>query len=450
MAKAELLSIGTELLLGQITNTNSQFLAKELAELGIDVLYQVTVGDNTGRIVESLRTALSRSDIVISTGGLGPTADDLTHESIAELFNLAMTFDQATLERIEALFRLRGVKMVDSNRKQAQRPEGSEILYNAKGTAPGIIFRPHPDLLEKAGIEDPGRPRLILTFPGVPGEMKSMWAETAVPLFRKHYGAGVVWSIDLKHYGIGESTMAEKYSNLLDMQNPTVAPLAGQGECRLRVTAKAGSVEEAQKLAQPIIEKIKNESGYLCYGINDEHLETVLARLLMEKGLTLSVSESCTGGLVSKRLTDIAGSSAYTGLNLVTYSNTAKSQLLKVASELLEKHGAVSAECAKAMAEGTMKLSGADIGLSITGIAGPEGGSKEKPVGLVYMAVATAKETIVSTKRYPSQFNRSEIRLRSASDALNMVRLYLIDPSLLKEERADQDQSQDQALSPLK
>lgn len=431
MANAEIISIGTELLLGQILDTNSQYISTELANLGVDCLFRSTVGDNMQRIVAVLRQALNRSDVIITTGGLGPTADDLTHESIAELFKVDMEFDSESLERISSFFQKRGVHMVESNKKQAYRPRGAAVLPNPVGTAPGIVWSLNKDELLKAGIDHPERPRYILTFPGVPPEMKRMWGETARPFLADLFGPSVVWSQELKHYGIGESTLAEKYGHLLNYNNPTLAPLAGAGECRLRVSAKAATAEEAQELARPIIEQIRRESGHLCYGTDGDTLESVVADLLKNGCLTVGVAESCTGGLVSKRLTDIPGSSAYVKLNVVTYANEAKHSLLNVSQEILDKFGAVSAECAEAMACGMRNLSNADFGLSVTGIAGPDGGTEDKPVGLVYFGLATRDTIHVTRHQFPAQLGRESIRYWSASAALNMLRLYLLDPSLL-------------------
>ncbi|MBX9687452.1 MAG: competence/damage-inducible protein A [Candidatus Obscuribacterales bacterium] len=429
MASAEILSIGTELLLGQILDTNSQFISIRLANLGIDCLYKSTVGDNVQRIIAAYKQALDRSDLVISTGGLGPTADDLTHECLSELFKAELVFDQASLERIESFFKKRGIKMVESNKKQAYRPAGADILFNPTGTAPGIIWSLSEDLLERAAISNPKKARYIMTFPGVPSEMKRMWTDSAEPFLAEKFGPSVVWSQELKHYGIGESNLAEKYAELLSGSNPTVAPLAGTGECRLRVSAKSSDIEAAKKIAAPVIERIRKESGTLCYGVDNDSLESVLAELLKKKGLTLSVAESCTGGLLSKRLTDIDGSSAYVKLNLVTYANEAKIEQLKVGPEIIEKHGAVSSECALAMALGVRALAKSDLALSITGIAGPSGGSDEKPVGLVYFGLSAAQSSHVIKRQFPEQLGRDGIRQRAASEALNFLRLYLLNPA---------------------
>ncbi|HEY9778291.1 MAG TPA: competence/damage-inducible protein A [Planktothrix sp.] len=428
MPSAEVLSIGTELLLGQVLDTNAQFMAIELARLGLNSFFRTTVGDNKERIKECLKRALERSDIVITTGGLGPTPDDLTTECIAELLEAKMEMDETVVERVRAFFRTRGYPMPESNAKQGLRPIGAEILPNPIGTAPGIIFALTPERLSQVGIKAE-TPRLILTFPGVPSEMKGMWRETAEPLLFKKFGGTTLWSCELKHYGIGESALAEQYRHLLDMENPTVAPYAGRGECRLRVTARGSSVEEAQRVAMPVVEEIRRGSKHRLYGTDDDLLETAVGRLLIERGFTISAAESCSGGLISTRLTDIPGSSKYVNLNLVTYSNEAKVKLLGVSEELLAEHGAVSAECARAMAEGVRRLTGASVGVSTTGIAGPDGGSEDKPVGLVYLGISAGDDFYRSNKfLLPANFSRNEIRFRTASEALNMVRLYLLNP----------------------
>jgi nicotinamide-nucleotide amidase len=429
MPSCEILSIGTELLLGQILNTNSQFLSEELAAIGINCYFQTTIGDNVDRIKFAMKQALSRSDIVLITGGLGPTADDLTTECLAETLGVGMTFDAEVMQRIESFFKTRGVSMPESNRKQALRPEGSELLPNPRGTAPGALWCIGTELLRKADITNPDRERIVMTFPGVPGEMKAMWRETAVPFLTKRFGNNVVWSCDLKHYGIGESALAEKYSHLLGMSNPTVAPYAGRGECKLRVTAMAGTIAAAENLAKPIIDEIISASGTFFYGRNDDTLEVVVGRLLTERKLTIAVAESCTGGLVSKRLTDVPGSSNYVHLNVVTYANEMKEKVLGVRIETLIKDGAVSEQCVKEMAEGIRKFAAASIGLSVSGVAGPGGGTEDKPVGLVYLGLAHDQGTDVRKLMLPAHITRQEIRQRSASEALNMVRLYLLQHS---------------------
>jgi len=431
MPNAEILSIGTELLLGEVLDTNSKFFATELARLGIDCYYRVTVGDNKERIKGTLKQAFDRSDIVITSGGLGPTADDLTTECIAEFLKLPMVMDDAVLKDIERLFAERHLNMPETNKKQAMRPQGSGVLHNPNGTAPGLMWVIPQDVLANAGVENPERKRAILTFPGVPSELVSMWMLSGAGFIADNFLTGAIFSIELKHYGIGESALAEKYGHLLEGNSPTVAPYAGQGECRLRVAAKANTIEEAKALVTPVAEQIRRESGMLCYGQDEDTLESVVGQLLIQHNLTLSVAESCTGGLVSKRITDVGGSSQYVKLNVVTYANEAKHALLGVSQEILDRFGAVSEECAIAMAEGVAKLSGADIGLSITGIAGPSGGTPDKPVGTVFLGLFSNGQMDTKELTLGSKLSRQEIRFRTSSAALNMVRLHLLSRALV-------------------
>jgi len=431
MSVAEILAVGTELLLGQILDTNSQFLSEELARLGIDCYYHTTVGDNKARVRDCLKTALSRSEIVITSGGLGPTPDDLTMECIAEVMGAEQIIDDEILKGIKSFFTERGVVMPENNTKQALRPVGADLLPNPTGTAPGIIWTITPARLKEAGINSIAQletqNRYIITFPGVPSELKNMWATTVCDFLQVKVVGATIFSVELRHFGIGESALAEKYSDLLAGSNPTVAPYAGHGECRLRVTAKSFDLDSAKKLAEPIVADIQARSGTFCYGTDSDTLESVVGDLLKKQHLTISTAESCTGGLVSKRLTDTAGSSEYVSLNVVTYSNDAKQKMLGVTDEILANHGAVSAECAEAMAHGVRKLSGADVGIGVTGVAGPGGGTAEKPVGLVYLGLSTGDKYIERKLSLPARLGRKEIRHRTANEALNMVRLYLLE-----------------------
>lgn len=431
MSIAEILAVGTELLLGQVLDTNSQFLSDELARLGIDCYYHTTVGDNRGRVGRCLKTALTRSEVVITSGGLGPTPDDLTMECIAEVLGAEMVMDETILEGIRSFFSQRGVEMPENNAKQALRPIGAELLPNPTGTAPGIIWTITPSRLKEAGIESvkglEAKNRYIITFPGVPGELKNMWAKTVVDFLQSQIVGAAIFSVELKHFGIGESALAEKYEDLLAGCNPTVAPYAGHGECRLRVTAKSDDLEKARKLVAPIVVDIQKRSGSFCYGLDNASLESVVGDMLREQGLVISTAESCTGGLVSKRLTDVPGSSDYISANVVTYSNAAKQQILGISEALLVEFGAVSPECAEAMARGVRKLSGADIGIGVTGIAGPGGGSDEKPVGLIYLGLSVGDSYVGKKLLLPARLGRTEIRHRTANEALNMVRLHLLE-----------------------
>ena len=424
MATAEILSIGTELLLGHVLDTNSQFLAQELASLGIDCFFRSTVGDNSARIQEAALAALKRADILITTGGLGPTADDITTESLASLFNTPLDFDEKIFANIQSFFAAAGQTMPQNNRRQAFRPHGADSLPNERGTAPGIIWQIDDKLLSQLGI--PGQKKCILTFPGVPQELYDMWRQAAKPFLQNYFQDLTIWSCQLKHYGIGESALSQKYAHLLEQTNPTVAPYAGNGECRLTVTAKAINEQAAKNIAQRTIDEILQSSGTLCYGFDHETLESAVGKLLTAQNKILAVAESCTGGLVSQRLTDIPGSSDYIKLNVVTYSNEAKTNILKVSEDLLAEHGAVSAQCAEAMAAGIRKLANAHIGLSVTGIAGPTGDSENKPVGLVYIGLAVGDKLSSIKLNIPSQLSRTTIRQRAANAALNMVRLSLL------------------------
>lgn len=434
MARAEVLCIGTELLLGDVLDTNSQFLSQQLAVLGLDCLHRVTVGDNPERIKEAMRLALSRADVLITSGGLGPTPDDLTTECLADLLGGPLVMDQELLAYITSLFAARGFPMPESNKKQALRPTGSDILPNPVGSAPGVVWRLTPENLAYANIANGSgaggyeskHEKVVLTFPGVPSELKAMWEGTAYDYLAKNYIGGSIWSQELKHFGIGESALAEMYSDLLDLTNPTVAPYAGRWECRLRVAAKAESSEAARALAQPVIDKIKESSGVRCYGVDRDTLESTVGALLLKNKMTLSTAESCTGGLISERLTDVPGSSKYIMLNAVTYSDQAKQKLLGVSDDLLKQFGAVSPECAEAMARGMLEASGCDLALSVTGIAGPDGGTEEKPVGTVYVGLASRDHYSGRTLKLGARLPRAEVRWRTANEALNMVRLYLL------------------------
>jgi nicotinamide-nucleotide amidase len=427
VARAEILCIGTELLLGDVLDTNSQFLAQQLALLGLDCFYRVTVGDNPERIKQCMKEALERADVLITSGGLGPTADDLTTECLAALFGAPLVMDEELLAFITSLFMARGFAMPESNKKQALRPVGADILANPVGSAPGVVWRLSPENLAHAGIKSSGLTKTVLTFPGVPSELKAMWQGTAYNYLAETYSGNTIWSQELKHFGIGESALAEMFAHLLDLSNPSVAPYAGRWECRLRVAAKAESQEAARALAAPVIDEIKKKSGVRCYGVDQASLESTVGELLIAKGLTLSTAESCTGGLVSERLTDVPGSSRYIMFNAVTYSDQAKQKLLGVSNELLANYGAVSPQCAEAMARGMKEASGCDIALSVTGIAGPDGGTEDKPVGTVYLGLAAQDRYFSRTLKLGARLPRAEVRWRTANEALNMVRLYLID-----------------------
>ena len=413
---AEVICIGTELLLGDILNTNCQYLARELANLGIPHYYQTVVGDNVSRIHQVLDTAVSRSSILIFTGGLGPTPDDLTTETIASFFNTSLYEDSKIIEDIRRKFDSVGRTMSPSNRKQALVPEGAISLPNPTGTAPGIIWQP------KEGLT-------IMTFPGVPSEMQRMWQDTAVSFLKSQgWGKSTIYSEMMRFRGIGESALAEKVVHLFDSENPTVAPYAGKGEVRLRVAAKANSQAEAKALIEPITREIKHIAGLDYFGSNGDTLASVVGTLLQDKQQTLSVAESCTGGGLGAMLTEISGSSNYFLGGVIAYANQVKQNLLKVNQQDLEQYGAVSSTVAEQMALGIKNLLQTDWGISITGIAGPNGGTESKPVGLVYIGIASPTNKAISQEyRFGKLRGRELVRHLSSCSALDLLRRNLID-----------------------
>ena len=408
--RAEIITVGTEILLGDIVNTNSQYLAKELADLGVEVYYQGTVGDNEERLLQSLEESLNRSDMVITTGGLGPTKDDLTKETAAKFFNQELVLDERSWNKIEIYFNKLGRVPTENNKKQAYFPKDAIILENSNGTAPGAILRK-------------GK-KTIIVLPGPPREMKQMFEESVKP-YLKNLTNEILVSKTLRFYGIGESSLEEEIIDIIKEQsNPTVAPYAKDTEVTLRITAKATSKEEAINLINPVVHKIQDRVGSYIYSEGDISLEDTVAEILVNKNLTISVAESCTGGMVSSHLINYPGISSVFMEGCVTYSNEAKMKSLGVKKETLDKFGAVSEETAREMAEGIAKRHNTNIGLSTTGIAGPEGGSEEKPVGLVYFGIYINGKIIV--KRYVFNGNRQQIRLRATKTILNDLRLELI------------------------
>ncbi len=406
---AEIVTIGTEMLLGDLVDTNTAWISHQLAGLGVGIYRHTTVGDNTDRIVGALKDAASRSDLVVTTGGLGPTSDDLTNACIGAITGRPMVEYKEAREHVDAKFAQFGRKPTPSNYKQALFPEGTELIPNPLGTAPGA-------LVEWEGT-------LFATLPGVPSEMKRMFEETLVPLVRARSDGSIV-SKTLHFAGIGESALAEQVQDFLDATDPTVAPLAGQGRVRLRITTRAATEEEAIDKISPVEKEILGRLGDYFFGEDEETLESSVGRLLGERGASVALAESCTGGLISKRLTDVAGSSAYFGEGFVTYSNESKERILGVPKHLLAQHGAVSEPVARAMAEGARKAAGADYGLSVTGVAGPGGGTEEKPVGLVFVGVADADGTVAERLDLTAWArSRDSIRERSANRALDVLRL---------------------------
>ena len=408
---AEIICIGTELLLGEILNSNAQYLAQQLALLGIPHFYQTVVGDNPDRVHQALAIASNRSNLIITTGGLGPTPDDLTTEAIANFFNTQLEERPEIWERIQQMATLSGKTLTPNNRKQALLPKGAEILPNPVGTAPGMIWEPQPNLL-------------ILTFPGVPSELYPMWQQTASDLLQsRNYGQGTFHSKVLLYWGIAESTLATKVNHLFDLKNPTVAPYANYGQARLRITARANTQEEAIALIAPVEAEIRELTAEFCYGTDDDTLASVAGKLLQERGQTLAVAESCTGGWLGEMLTEASGSSSYFLGGVISYSNDVKVNLLDVDRQTLDQHGAVSAIVAEQMAHGVKTKLKSDWGISITGIAGPTGGTESKPVGLVYVGIAypDGKVEAIELRFSPSK-GRNWIRKVAVMSSLDLFR----------------------------
>ncbi|MBW4491156.1 MAG: competence/damage-inducible protein A [Trichocoleus desertorum ATA4-8-CV12] len=418
---AEVICVGTELLLGDILNSNAQYLAQQLAWLGIPHYYQTVVGDNPLRLKKVLAIACERSRLIILTGGLGPTPDDLTIATLADFFDVPLVEHPEILEDIAQKYARRGREMSPSNRKQALLPEGAEVLPNASGSAPGVIWQPRTGLT-------------ILTFPGVPSEMQLMWQETAVPYLRQQgWGQEVIHSRMLKFWGISESVLAEKVAPFLDLVNPTVAPYADHGEVKLRIAARAESEATALQLIEPVEHQLRQIGGLDYYGADDESLASVVGGQLQAVRETVSTAESCTGGGLGQMLTSIPGSSSYFMGGVISYDNQAKISLLGVNAEDLAQQGAVSHIIARQMAAGVRSRLGTTWGLSITGIAGPGGGSASKPVGLVYIGLAGPQEEIESYEyQFGSFRGRTWIQQSSACTALDQLRRKLLTRSLVE------------------
>ncbi len=406
---AEILCIGTEILLGDIVNTNGAFLAQQLAALGIDIFHQTVVGDNKDRLKKSLELALCRADIVITTGGLGPTYDDVTKKTIADYFGIGLKLHEPSVKKIEELSRRLKRKLSPNNLLQAEVPEGSTVFFNDTGFAPGIA-------LEKNN-------KTVIMLPGPPNEMRPMFKNRVIPYLLKNTDS-IILSRTVHVFGLGESLVEQTLHDIMTTSfNPTVAPYAKQGEVHVRVSAKAKDEKAAQALIAPVIGEIKKRLGNAIYGIDIGSLQNALVLALKQKNIKAATAESCTGGAVSRAITDIPGSSAVFECGICTYSNAMKAKLLGVKEETLKAHGAVSAQTAAQMAKGVREVSGADIGFGITGIAGPDGGSEEKPVGLVYMAIDS--DALCETKKLNlSRGHKNErdfIRMYATMNALSFL-----------------------------
>ncbi|MDO5603318.1 MAG: competence/damage-inducible protein A [Oscillospiraceae bacterium] len=404
--KAEIIAVGTELLLGDILNTNAQFLSQELAELGFSVFYQTVVGDNAARLEETVRAAAARSDLLIFSGGLGPTGDDLTKETVARAFDDPLRFDEDEMKKIEAFFASIGRPMTENNRKQAMVPVHGGKFQNPNGTAPGVYF-------EKDG-------KTAVLLPGPPRELRPMFENEVKPFLCRFQNA-VIKSLTLRITGVGESNLEPMVARFLDEANPSAALYAKDGEVHLRVTARAQGEEEALRLCSEKAREIEAALPGLVYGYDDETLEEVVVHLLKGQGKTLATAESCTGGLISQRITSVAGASEVFGFGVCSYANEIKHRVLGVTEEALQKYGAVSPQTAAQMAEGAARLAEADYAVSVTGIAGPGGGTAEKPVGLVWMGLYSP-QGIQTIELRLGDVGREQVRWRTSQKALNAVR----------------------------
>jgi len=414
VTKAEIVSVGTEHLLGQIVDTNAQYICTLLATLGIAVYYRSTVGDNVARVQEVFANALGRVDLVVSTGGLGPTDDDLTVAAVAELLGLPLERHEEAWAHVQDFFRRRNRPLTGQQVKQAMLPRGARMVPNTRGSAPGVI------------VEHEGK-TLVFT-PGVPREMKGMLEDHVVPYLRERGLAGgeVIRSRIARIVGLGESLVEERLRDLMRAStNPTIAPYAHTGECHVRITARG-----TEALVEPLLDgaerAIRERLGNAIYAVGDAPLDEVVARLLADRRVTLAVAESCTGGLVAHRLTRTPGASSYLDGGVITYSNAAKTRWLGVPGSLVERNGAVSAEVARAMAEGVRAGAGTDLAIAVTGVAGPTGGTEAKPVGLVFLALAHAEGTDVREFRFGTEPGRTGIQYLASQSALDMIRLHLL------------------------
>ncbi|GMU34526.1 MAG: CinA-like protein [Planctomycetia bacterium] len=412
--KAQILAIGTELAIGQAVDTNSAWLAQQLAAMGIHTSRHVTVTDNLADITDAIRDAAANAELVLISGGLGPTADDLTRDALAAALGVELVLHPECLEQIAAYFASRRREMHERNRVQAMIPAGATPIENPRGTAPGIRAK-----LGRA---------TVFVMPGVPSEMKAMYARDVLPAIRTMGGAGeVIVQRILRTFGMAESELGERISDLMARgRNPAVGTSAADLIISIRINAHGKSTGEAAAMAERDVAAVRERIGTYVFGEGDDELQTAVGRLLIDQGKTISTAESCTGGLVAKRLTDVSGSSAYFIQSFVTYSNEAKSRLLEIPPELIASNGAVSEPVAKAMAENCRRLSATDYALAVTGIAGPTGGTPDKPVGLVFVALATAERTIVRELRLGETITREEVRDRSAKAVVNLLRLELM------------------------
>ena len=405
----EIISVGTELLLGHVTNTDARDISEMLSKIGINVKYHTVVGDNPERLRQCVETAKSRADIIITTGGLGPTCDDLTKQILAEAFGLRLVENKTEREGLYDYIRY-GKKFTDNNFTQAMLPEGCTVFHNNCGTAPGCGF-------EKDG-------KIVVMIPGPPKECNAMFRESALPYLRK-LSEELIVSHSVRIFGLGESSVDDIFAEEMNrMTNPTMAPYAKECDCLLQITAKAKSEAEAEEMIAPVMEHVIKRLGDVVYGVDVECIEESVIKLLREKGMTFSAAESCTGGDVARRFTDLPGASAFFKGGVVTYTNEAKAKLLGIDPALIEEKGAVSHEVAKAMAENVRALLGTDIGVGVTGLAGPDGDGVHE-VGTVFVSLAVEGETFVKELHIGAMRTRSFIRRMAGNHIYDMMRRWL-------------------------
>jgi nicotinamide-nucleotide amidase len=408
--KAELVSVGTELLLGEITDTNAVYISQRLADIGVDIHFRHTVGDNLDRLVSVLREAGTRCDAVIMCGGLGPTEDDITRDGIAAVTGRPLQRDADAVAHLKDFFARRGIVPTENNLKQCDAPQGGTLLENTCGTAPGL-------LVEHEGVA-------FFAVPGPPTEMREMMDRSVLPWLRERVGAeggGILHTRTLRVCDLGESMVASQIGDLIrDQTDPTIALYASPGEVKVRFATKDRDEAAAQARLGDLEANIRAILGIHVYGTDDENMERAVGTVLLERNATVASAESCTGGLVASRITDVPGASRYFLTGVVAYANDTKRWLLGVSQEILDTEGAVSEACARAMAEGVRGINGADFGVATTGIAGPDGGTETKPVGLVYIAVADANGTVCIEQNWPG--TRDQFKQRVSQMALNLLR----------------------------
>ncbi len=411
---AEILCIGSELLLGNIVNSNAKWLAEKLALLGIPHFRQTVIGDNSLRLKEAIIEASNRAEILITTGGLGPTPDDITTKVIADTFNTQLEERSEILIDLKNKLKHKDIELSESQKKQSLFPKGSKLIKNKTGTAPGMIWKP------KDGFT-------ILTFPGVPSELKEMWSREAEQwLIKNSFSEKVISSKVLRFAGISESLLADKIPHLLKKNNPTVATYASTGEVKVRITAQGDNLNETEEVIKPIERELIQLTGCKYYGTDNETLEELVFKLLLKRKETIAVAESCTGGGIGARLTKIPGSSKIFNGGVIAYNNLIKEEILDVPKEIIKMHGAVSKQVVESMAKGLQKKFKSNWTISVSGIAGPSGGSNSKPVGLVNFCIKGPKTLITWEEKFGSNKTREDIQELSVLNALDRLRLSIL------------------------